>query len=73
VLIIASMAKVAMDAAIPESRINTRPNSAAHSAAQRAANTAPAQKGNCSCISQLGRPGNRVCFIIGGMVSQAAA
>ena len=69
----ASIAKVAIDAAMPDSRISTRPKMRAARAANNAASTADCQYGKRVASSHSGNPGSEPRFIIGLMVSQAAA
>ncbi len=67
------MAKVAIEAAMPESRIMMRPTMRAKSAARRPAMAVETKKGNCVWARKAGRPWSVTFFITGGMVSQAAA
>src|SRR4051812_41769863 len=66
-----SSPKVAIEAAIPDKRMMTRPTISANRAANKPEIGVATHIGNCVCRSQDGNPLSVMAFITGGMVSQA--
>ncbi len=69
----ASMAKVAMLAAIPDSRIRMRPTMRANNAARSADSIADGRNESWWSLMKNGRPRSENFFIMGGIVNQAVA
>ena len=70
-LTMARKAKVAIDAAMPDSLRIAAPVTSARAAATSPPAMAAGSTGQCACASQSGRPGSKSPFIAGRNVSQA--
>src|SRR5262249_24547852 len=66
-----SRPKVAIEAAMPDKRMMTRPTMSANSAAKRPETGVATHIGSCVCKSHAGSPLSVIEFMTGGMVSQA--
>src|SRR4051795_395915 len=66
-----SSPKVAIEAAIPDKRMMTRPTMSANKAANMPEIGVASHIGNCVCRSHVGSPLSVTDFIIGGIVSHA--